>query len=180
MSKPKFVRKRILSEKIVRIDDVTDDGEPVTDNGEPVVDERTISLRKIQFPDEDVLPANINGRTTKVKAGQNKPKSSIDKTRDIKKRFSFNKAQAFFDKKDLGLPTGAEVNPATILKKLVETFGEVVPYKDLDENSGDTASDFLRGKIRVIRRAFEKHKVPCQIIMKRWAGYILNSSHSHS
>jgi hypothetical protein len=107
-------------------------------------------------------------------------RSGRDKAKNIKKRFSFNKAQAFFDKKDLGLPTGAEVDPAGILKKLVKSFGRIVPYKDLDENSGDTASDFLRGKIRVIRRALERHKVPCKIEPKKWAGYILSSSRTHS
>ncbi len=78
------------------------------------------------------------------------------------------------------LPTGAEVHPAEILKKLFNSLGEIVPYKDLDENSGETASDFLRGKIRVIKAAFEKSKVPYKITAKRWEGYILSSSRTHS
>ena len=114
------------------------------------------------------------------KAGKGKTKSSVNKKRDTKRLFRFKKSQAFFNDDDLGLPTGAEINPAIILKKLVKSFGNVVPYKDLDENSGDTASDFLRGKIRVIRNALKRGKVPCKIEPKRWAGYILNSSRSHS
>jgi len=181
MGKPKFVRRRILSEEVVRIDDVTDDGEPVTNDGEKVIDTRTISLQEIQLPDEDLLPADINDRTAQRQAGRSKPTSSGDKVRDIRKRFRFNKAQAFFDGEDLGLPTGAEVNPVEMLAKLVKSFEKVVPFKDLDENSGDTASDFLRGKIVSIRRALEEHEVPCKIPpAKRYAGYILNTSHTHS
>ena len=106
---------------------------------------------------------------------------SVKNTGDVAKRFTFNEAQAFFDGKDLELPTGAEVNPADILKKLINSFERIVPYKDLDENSGDTASDFLRGKVRVIRCALKKHKVPCKIPpAKRYAGYVLTSSRPHS
>ncbi len=78
------------------------------------------------------------------------------------------------------LPTGAEVNPADILKKLVESFGAIVPYKDLDENSGDTASDLLRRKISAIRDALKGKKVPCRIDPKKWIGYILSDSRTHS
>jgi len=117
---------------------------------------------------------------SQVKAGQGKTKIRGNKAGDIKKLFRFNKSQAFFDEKDLGLPTGAEINPAEILKKLVKSFGKIVPYKELDENSGNIASDFLRGKIRVIRRVLERNKVPCKIEPKKWAGYILKSSRSHS
>jgi hypothetical protein len=102
------------------------------------------------------------------------------KTKTIAKRFSFNEAQAFFDGKDLQLPTGAELVPVKILKKLHKSFGTIVPFKTLDENSTDTASDFLRGKIRTILLAFKKHKVPCKIQSKKWTGYILSNSKTHS
>ena len=109
-----------------------------------------------------------------------KRKTKITKEEaNIKAVFSFNQAQAFFNEKDLKLPTGAEVNPAKILKKLVTSFGKVVKYKALDKNSGDTASDFLRGKIRIINAALRKHKVPCKIESKRWVGYVLTNSRVH-
>lgn len=119
------------------------------------------------------------------KGGQGEPLSKKAsrkvKTDDkMKARFTFNKAQAFFDKKDLGLPTGAEVNPVKILKKLVESFGKVVPYQRLDESSSDTASDFLRGKIRTINLTLRKQKVPASIKSKRWGGYVLSNSRTHS
>jgi hypothetical protein len=148
-------------------EEVLDEIEPVTDNGESVT------------VDEPVGRGEFSAG--QGKAGQGKPTSRGDKAGDIKKRFRFNKAQAFYDDKDLGLPTGAEVNPVEILKKLVRSFGKVVPFKDLDKNSGDAASDFLRGKITVIRRALNEHKVPCKILpAKRYAGYVLTSSRTHS
>lgn len=97
-----------------------------------------------------------------------------------KNYFSFGNGQVFFKGKDLELPTGAEVNTVELLKKLVKSFGKIVPYKTLDENSADTASDFLRGKIRTIKIALQKHKVPCTIKSKKWTGYLLINSRTHS
>jgi hypothetical protein len=147
-------------------EEVLDEIEPVTDYVESVT------------VDEPVGRGEFSAE--QGKAGQGKPTSGEDKAGDIKKLFRFNKAQAFYDEKDLKLSTGAEVNPVEILRKLIKSFGKVVTYKDLDENSSNTASDFLRGKIRVIRRALEKHKVPCKIEPKRWTGYVLSSSRTHS
>jgi hypothetical protein len=97
-----------------------------------------------------------------------------------KNDFSFGNGQVFFKGKDLELPTGAEVNAVELLKKLVKSFGKIVPYKTLDENSADTASDFLRGKIRTIKLALQKHKVPYTIKSKKWTGYVLTNSRTHS
>jgi hypothetical protein len=135
-------------------------------------------LRDISEKQEKDKDSNDN--KTKGKDGRGKRRSADGGASEIKKRFSFKKAQAFFDGKDLGLPTGAEVIPTVILKKLVKSFGTIVPYKDLDDNSDDTASDFLRGKIRVMSRALEEHEVPCKIVSKKWTGYILSSSRTHS
>jgi len=111
-------------------------------------------------------------------AGQNKPLSKKSKTaNEVKERFSFNKAQAFFDGQDLGLPSGAESKPVDILKKLVESFGKVVSYNELDENGESTsASDNLRRRVHKINSALKKHKVPCKIKSKTYEGYILHSS----
>lgn len=111
------------------------------------------------------------------KAGDTKrPKKKL---KPLPKGFSFGKGQAFFKNRDLELPTGVEVNSVEILKKLVKSFGKVVLYKNLDENSADTASDFLRGKIRSINLALKKHKVPCKIQSKKWVGYVLSNSRRH-
>ena len=106
--------------------------------------------------------------------------SNTDTVGNIKKRFSFKKVQAFFDGKDLGLPTAAVVNIAQILRKLVKSYGVIVEYNTLDEHSTDTASDALRQQITTIRVALKKHKVPCSIRSKTWSGYMLCNSHTHS
>jgi len=94
-----------------------------------------------------------------------------------KKDFSFSKGQAFYKGKDLGLPTGAELSCVEILKKLANSLGKVVEYKTLDKNSQPSeASVFLRGKIRTIRSALKKHKVPYEIGSKKWIGYVLSKS----
>ena len=63
------------------------------------------------------------------KAGTERPakrKNERQEHRGRCARFTFNEAQAFFDGKDLELPTGAEVNPADILKKLINSFVPVL------------------------------------------------------
>jgi hypothetical protein len=109
-----------------------------------------------------------------------KPEASGGKAEDIRRRFEFDRAQAFFDGKDLQLPAGAEIDTVEILKKLVQSFGKVVAYKNLDENGGNIASDFLRGKIRTIKYSLKKHRVPCKIQSKKWSGYFLSKSLTHS
>jgi hypothetical protein len=90
---------------------------------------------------------------------------------DIKKRFTFNEAQAFFNDKDLGLPAGECVS---ILKKLVDSFGKVVGHKYFDQNSNPSnASDILKGYIGTIKKALTLHKIPCRIESKRGVGYVL-------
>ena len=90
---------------------------------------------------------------------------------DTKKRFTFNEAQAFFDGKDLCLPSGEAVS---ILKKLVDSFGEVVKHNKLDQNSNPSnASDILKGQIHTIKQALKRHKIPCEIEPKRGVGYVL-------
>jgi len=105
------------------------------------------------------------------------------KAGDTQKRFRFNEGQAFFDGRDLGLPTGAEIKAVDILKKLVKSFGQVVKYIKLDKTvdpNSDSASDVLRQKILAINSALKKHKVPCRIHSKKWTGYVLRPSRSHS
>ncbi|MBW2647833.1 MAG: helix-turn-helix domain-containing protein [Deltaproteobacteria bacterium] len=92
---------------------------------------------------------------------------------DIKKRFTFNEAQAFFDLMDLDLPSGEAVS---ILKKLVDSFGEVVKHNELDKNSNPSnASDTLKGRILTIKKSLIRNKIPCKIESKRGVGYVLQN-----
>ncbi len=96
---------------------------------------------------------------------------SFSSDNDIKKRFTFNEAQAFVDGKDLGLPAGDTVS---ILKKLVDSVGKVVGHKHLDQNSNPSnASDILKGRIRTIRKAMKHQRIPYRIETKRGVGYVL-------
>ena len=71
----------------------------------------------------------------------------------------------------------AEVNAVEILRKLVNSFGKVVKYKKLDNNSQlNEASVVLRGKIRKIRLALKENQVPYEIVNKKWTGYFLSKS----
>lgn len=129
---------------------------------------RVVKHKTQQIPETTSSSGNAGGK-----------KKPEKKLKPLPKGFSFGKGQAFFKNRDLELPTGAEVNSVEILKKLVKSFGKVVLYKNLDENSADTASDFLRGKIRTINLALKKHKVPCRIQSKKWVGYVLSNSRRH-
>lgn len=108
------------------------------------------------------------------KAGDmNKPPEDVGQgeTDDIKSRFTFNEAQAFFDGKDLGLPSGDTVS---ILKRLVDSFEEVVKHNELDQNSNPSnASDILKGRIYTIKKSLKRHKIPYKIEPKRGIGYVL-------
>jgi hypothetical protein len=128
--------------------------------------------------DKDMLDTALKWVKRDIKKMQEKDEQS--ETDDIKNRFTFTESQVFFDGKDLSLPTGSEIVPAQILKQLVESFGIVVSYKTLDENSDVTASDFLRGKIKQINNALKTHKVPCKIQSRTWFGYFLSHSRNRS
>jgi hypothetical protein len=118
-------------------------------------------------------------KTVRKKIVRKKTQSELSKRKkgagfssdDIKKRFIFNEAQAFFDGKDLGLPSGEAVS---ILERLLESFGEVVKHNKLDKNSNPSnASDILKGRIHTIKKALKQHKIPCRIESKRGVGYVL-------
>jgi hypothetical protein len=63
MRKTRLVRKRFVSEDIVRRHDVTYNGEPVTYDDEPVFYDEypPISSLILPVPDEDVLPTTSHG-----------------------------------------------------------------------------------------------------------------------
>jgi len=114
-------------------------------------------------------------KTQEYFAQTSKPHGTVEsKEPAMKARFSFNEAQAFFNGKDLRLPSN---EPVLILKMLAESFGEVVKHKDLDSDSGSSsASDMLKGRIRIIKRALNHYNIPCNIESKRGVGYVLQQA----
>jgi len=130
-----------------------------------------VVLQEVLADTAATLRTDLDKKTTGASGG---------KAEDTKARFSFNGAQAFFDRKDLELPISADVQAVEILKKLVESFGKVVAYNTLDNSSKNTADESLRRKITTIRAALKKHKVPCKIQSRKWSGYVLSNSRAHS
>lgn len=93
------------------------------------------------------------------------------KLKSLPKPFSFGEGQAFFSGKDLKLSTGETVD---ILKKLAGSLGNTVKHTELDSQSTNSnASDFLRGRIKAIKAALIKNKVPYKIRSMRGIGYVL-------
>lgn len=91
----------------------------------------------------------------------------------VKDRFTFAPGQAMFDGKDLGLPAGLAVD---VLKKLVESFGVAVPYKELNRQStANEADEVLRAAKSQISAALKKHKAPCEVAAKKGSGYVLQA-----
>ena len=123
-----------------------------------------LSVIEAEYATQQSRKAQSRKRKVKVK------QQTFKKT-EIKNLFKINEAQVLFDGKDLGLPSNA---PVLILEKLVSSFGEVVKHKKLEQNSTpSSASEALKGLIAVIRKAFTRHNVPCQITAKRGIGYVL-------
>lgn len=127
----------------------------------------------------DIKRAKKRAKKKHVRKKMSKRKIRVAFGDDIKKLFTFNEAQAFFDLKDLDLPSGEAVS---ILKKLVDSFGEVVKHNKLDQNSNPSnASDILKGRIHTIKQALKRQKkIPCEIKPKRGAGYVLQLTRTAS
>lgn len=124
----------------------------------------------------DKRESGINSLKSRAEISKDKPTDSgKDNNKEIKERFTFTESQAFFDKRDLNLPSGSEVKPVEVLKKLVDNFGEVVFYNKLEDTSKNEASEILRGKVSKINQAMKKAKVPCKIASVKWHGYVIKS-----
>jgi hypothetical protein len=94
-----------------------------------------------------------------------------------KDRFSFSPGQVCFDGIDLRLPTGFVID---VLRKLVESFGKTVGYRELDDNSeAKNASEQLRDAKRKIKKALKANKTPCKIETKKGEGYIISPQTTH-
>jgi hypothetical protein len=91
--------------------------------------------------------------------------------KNVKDRFSFTAGQVFYEDQDLQLPGGDTID---IMKKLVESFGFVVSYQDLDAASVNHASDRLRGIVKRINTKLKEQDIPCLVSARRAAGYCLS------
>lgn len=89
---------------------------------------------------------------------------------NIKDRFTFDPGQVLFDGENLDLPSG---KPTTMLKRLVESFGRVVPYTEFDEYYTSATPGIVHKSKREICKSFERHKVPCEVIPKTGEGYVI-------
>jgi hypothetical protein len=92
------------------------------------------------------------------------------KARSMKGRFTFRAGQALFNGKDLDLPSDA---PITVLKRLVDDFGRVVPYTDFDPHYTSATPGTLPKSVTKIRKSFRKKKVPCEIKPRTGVGYFI-------
>jgi len=130
-------------------------------------------LEKCSWP--DIREFSLSGIEAEYAAERKrKAKRAQESPEETRGRFTFNDAQAFFDGQDLGLPSN---EPVLTLKRLVDSFGEVVKHKALELDSGpSSASDMLKGRIRIIKQAFKHHEVPCKIEAKRGIGYVLKQA----
>lgn len=137
--------------------------------------ERDLSSELLSYIEADLkaeglIPESIDN-STKPQVRTVQAENDFKQKRDIKKRFTVNSGQAQFDGKDLRIPTGLACD---VLEKLVNQFGDVVKYKDLDDNSLDKeASEQLRKVKRVIVKSFEVNKVPCAVKSKARHGYVI-------
>lgn len=122
-------------------------------------------------------PGNLDPKPNapRRKAGGTAEKGTGKAKRETKKvsmkdRFTFELGRAFFNRKDLGLPSDA---PITVLKKLTDNFGHVVPYKDFDPNYSSAVPGTLPNTVTKIRKSFVMHQVPCEIKSKSGKGYLI-------
>ncbi len=91
----------------------------------------------------------------------------------LKQRFAFSPGQVLFDGKDIGVKTGLAQD---VLKKLVEHFGLVVKFKELDESvetSDKEASVQLRDAISHLNKRLKD--LPIEIENRRGSGYFMSA-----
>jgi len=76
-----------------------------------------------------------------------------------------------FDDRDLDIGTGAVLD---IAEALVENFGHVVPFQELDENSpASEASERIRTAIKRLREAIKSAQIPVVIDNRKAEGYAM-------
>jgi hypothetical protein len=95
-------------------------------------------------------------------------------SKSVPERFTFRSGYVEFDGKTLNyedegeiksLPTG---RTQTVLKILVESFGQPVAYRDLNEDGTEgEASGQLRNELTILRKALSRHAMPCKIVVAR-------------
>lgn len=103
--------------------------------------------------------------------------SKLTEQQKTANHFTFHPGQALFKGDDLNLPTGIAID---VLKKLVENFGAVVVYEELDMNSSvGQAEEQLRSAKSKIVNCLKTKKVPCEIKTKQREGYVISLASCH-
>gem|GEM_PF-5521292 len=129
--------------------------------------------------EDDLTDCRVLPRYTDEPDSENPHETLFDPKEDggsgdsLKDRFVFNAGQVLFDKKDLGLPSG---EPVTILKKLVGSLGDVVPYAELDPHYSSAVPGTLPKAVVKIRKSLRAHDIPCEIKAKRGEGYLIREA----
>ncbi len=101
-------------------------------------------------------------------------KKKVKKSRPIKERFIFRHGQLLFDSRDLNVGTGAALD---IAKALIEKFGHVVSFQELDGYSSEKeATEKIRTAIGRLRRTIKSAKIPVVIENRKAEGYLMLES----
>jgi hypothetical protein len=110
-------------------------------------------------------------RSQIAQTGVGKPREA--ETQALRDRFEFGRGQVLFDGKDLELPSG---DPLTMLEKLVNDFGRVVPYTDFDEHYSSATPGTVHKSKHMVAHSLATHAVPCKIKSKQGEGYFISES----
>lgn len=120
-----------------------------------------------QVPSQETSEIKRAGDHHERPATRGESKKPDTRTKD---RFVFKPGQILFDGKDLELPSGEPIN---VLKRLVDSFGEVVAYGELDPHYSSATPGSLPKSVSTIRAALREHQVPCEVKSRRAEGYLL-------
>ena len=102
---------------------------------------------------------------------KHRSKKKSKRSISIKERFTFKPGQVLFDNCDVNVGTGAALD---IAKALIENFGHVVPFQELDESSPKKeASENIRTAITRLRKTIKSAGIPVKIDNRKNEGYLM-------
>ena len=135
--------------------------------------DKNLPLTTVQRYVKDLIQElrNVGQGSKRKNKRRSKQKRNKSESTPIAERFSSKQSQVLFDSRDLNVGTGAILD---IAKALIENFGHVVPFKQLDEYSPEKeASEQVRTAIRRIRKKIESENIPVVIENRKGEGYIM-------
>ncbi len=119
----------------------------------------------------DIAQGGKQNTTAAKQKDKHRSKEKPKKSRPTDRRFTFEPGQVLFDGRDLNVGTGAALD---IAKALIENFGHVVPFQELDENSLEReASEKIRTAIRRLRKTTKSARIPVIIENRKAEGYLM-------